>query len=275
VFAWSSGLTLGAAVALSLLFGVYARSAGRPMFAFLLLVMIVLATTELGVDSWITPLMEGEFKPMGINPVWVLIYTSFLMMVLRLFAGALVHRISPVGLLCVSSLLAAIGLWSLAGATGAMILLAATLYGVGKSFFWPTMLGIVAERFPRGGALTLNAMGGAGMLGVGVVGAVFLGYIQDTEALHQLQVKDPAVHQQVVSEKQWVLGSYQAIDPEKVKAIAEAPKQAEIAAVQEGAKKSALATAATFPVIMLVSFLGLALWFRSKGGYRAEQLGSH
>jgi MFS family permease len=245
------------------------------MFAFLLLVMVVLATTELGVDSWITPLMEGEFKPLGINPVWVLIYTSLLMMVLRLFAGPIVHSMSPVGLLCVSSLLAALGLWSLAGATGAMILLAATLYGVGKSFFWPTMLGIVAERFPRGGALTLNAMGGAGMLGVGVVGAVLLGYIQDTEAVHQLQAKDPAVYQQVVSEKQWVLGSYQAIDPDKVKLIAEEPKRAEITAVQDGSKKSALSTAASFPVIMLVSFLGLALWFRSKGGYKAEKLGSH
>ncbi len=275
VFQWSGIVTMGAAAVISLAFGIHSRSAGRPMFAFLLLVMVVLATTELGVDSWITPLMEGEFKPLGINPVWVLIYTSLLMMVLRLFAGPIVHSMSPVGLLCVSSLLAALGLWSLAGATGAMILLAATLYGVGKSFFWPTMLGIVAERFPRGGALTLNAMGGAGMLGVGVVGAVLLGYIQDTEAVHQLQAKDPAVYQQVVSEKQWVLGSYQAIDPDKVKLIAEEPKRAEITAVQDGSKKSALSTAASFPVIMLVSFLGLALWFRSKGGYKAEKLGSH
>lgn len=51
---------------------------------------------------------------------------------------------------------------------------AATIYALGKTFFWPTMLGVAAERFPKGGALTLNAIGGMGMLSVGVIGAVFL-----------------------------------------------------------------------------------------------------
>ena len=60
-----------------------------------------------------------------------------------------------------------------------MILVAATIYGLGKTFFWPTMLGVVAERFPKGGALTLNITGGLGMIAAGVIGAGILGFIQD------------------------------------------------------------------------------------------------
>ena len=67
----------------------------------------------------------------------------------------------------------------LSRSTGVMILLAATIYGLGKTFFWPTMLGVVAERFPKGGALTLNITGGMGMIAAGVIGAGVLGFIQD------------------------------------------------------------------------------------------------
>src|SRR5207245_1336730 len=95
-----------------------------------------------------------------------------------LCAGPIVHRISPRGLLCVCAGLAAVGLVSLSAATtGVVVFLAATLYGVGKTFFWPTTLGVVSEQFPRGGALTLNAMGGMGMIAVGVLGGPFLGAI--------------------------------------------------------------------------------------------------
>jgi hypothetical protein len=68
---------------------------------------------------------------------------------------------------------------ALSKAAGMMILLAATLYGIGKTYLWPTVLGIVAERYPRGGALSLNAVSAVGMMSVGVVGTVFLGLIQD------------------------------------------------------------------------------------------------
>ena len=102
--------------------------------------------------------------------LWLLVYTSFIMMVLRFCAGPIVHRLSPLGTLAVCAALAALGLVALSAAQAAvMIILAATLYAVGKTFFWPTTLGVVAEQFPKGGALTLNAMGGVGMLGVGGV----------------------------------------------------------------------------------------------------------
>ena len=77
-----------------------------------------------------------------------------------------------------------------------MVFLAATIYGVGKTFFWPTMLGIVSERFPKGGALTLNAAGGVGMLSVGVVGTVFLGLAMDG-ATEAQQVQLPGDRQRI------------------------------------------------------------------------------
>jgi len=185
-----------------------------------------------------------------------------------------VHKLSPLGLLAASSLVAAIGLVALSKSTGLMILAAATLYGFGKTFFWPTMLGVVAERFPRGGALTLNATGGVGMLGVGVVGAVFLGLIQDTAIEGALKKQNPALHQQVVVTKPTVFGTLEVVNPDKVKALA-APQKEEIAKIERAAKKEALLTVAIFPVIMLVCYIGLMLYFKSQGGYEAEVLTGH
>ena len=106
---------------------------------------IPLATTELGTDSWITELMTPEMATIGIDAGWILVYTSFIMMILRFFAGPIVHKFSPLGLLAVSSIIAAIGLVFLSKATGLTIIAAATLYGLGKTFFWPTMLGVVLQ----------------------------------------------------------------------------------------------------------------------------------
>lgn len=260
-------------VALLTLYGMYARSLGRWMFFFLVIVMIPLAVTELGTDSWITSLMSGEMQRLSLNAGWVLVYTSFIMMVLRFCAGPIVHRLSPLGLLAVASAVAAIGLVSLSASAGIFILLAATLYAFGKTFFWPTMLGVVSEQFPRGGALTLNMISGIGMLGVGVLGSPFLGYIQDQRVNSLLSVQDPQVYQRVVgTEPKWsVFGSYQALDEKRVEATS-ASDQQEIGQVREEAQKNALRIVAILPCVMLVCYVILILYFRSRGGYKAEVL---
>ncbi len=260
--------------ALVLAYGLYTRSWGRPMFLFLLLVMIPLATTELGTDSWITSLLTPEMERLGLQAGWVLVYTSLIMMVLRFFAGPIVHRISPLGLLAVSSLIAAIGLIALSKSTGFTVLLAATLYGFGKTFFWPTMLGVVSEQFPKGGALTLNTIGAVGMLGVGVVGAALLGNVQDREVDQQLLAKDPSLHERVAGEEKLsVFGAYRTIDSQKMQEATGSEKQV-IMGLQEGAKRGALASVALLPIIMLACYLILIFYFRRKrGGYKAETLG--
>lgn len=263
------GIILG----ISLLFGLYTMSLGRFMFFFLLLIMIPLATTELGTDSWIGDLMTPEMKKLGLPGGVVLVYTSLIMMILRFFAGAIVHKISPLGLLALSSLIAIIGLVSLSYATGIVILVAATFYAFGKTFFWPTMLGVTSELFPKGGALTLNITGGVGMLAVGILGNPLLGNIQDKVADAELKEKHPAMHAKIMQPaKTSVFGSYQPIDEVKVKAEG-AEAVATVKETQDGAKKGALKTVAIFPVVMLVCYLLLIFYFQARGGYKQEHIG--
>src|SRR5207344_1733203 len=123
-------------------------------------------------------------------------------------AGPIVHKLSPLGLLAVCATLAILGLTALsktAGAGIAAIFAAATLYGVGKTFFWPTMLGLTSEQCPKGGALTLNSMGGIGMLAVGILGFPFIGYLQETTATHKLAAENQVLAQSVTVEKQYLL----------------------------------------------------------------------
>ena len=101
-----------------------------------------------------------------------LVYTGGLMFVLRMWGSNVTHK-SPVATMIVSSLLSAIGLYWLgaldSSSSAVVALIAATLFGIGKTFLWPTMIGITAEQFPRGGALLLSLMGGTGLLSVAIV----------------------------------------------------------------------------------------------------------
>lgn len=258
------------------IFFVYTRALGQPLYIFLLLIMMLLATTELGVDSWITELMEQEMGSMGLNPGWVLIYTSILMVLLRFYAGPLVHRFSPLGLLAIGALLAAVGLLLLSQAAGTAILLAATVYAFGKAFFWPTTLGVVSEQFPKGGALTMNAIAGVGMLAVGTFGNPIMGYVQDKSVQKQLEAYDSEnktnlSNTYVIDENRSIIGAYKSVNVGKLNEAPEADK-AVISNVQGVAKKDALRGVSVLPVIMLVCYLGLIFYFRSRGGYKPVEI---
>ncbi len=269
---WSYTLQLTIGTVLVAAYGLYVRSLGRPLFIFLLLIMIPLATTELGTDSWITELVEPVMTNLGAQAGWVIVYTAVIMTVLRLSAGPIVNRFKPLGLLAICSTLAIIGLVVLSKAAGFAIFIAATVYGMGKTFFWPTMLGVVSERFPKGGALTLSMVSGVAMLSVGVVGVAFLGNIQDKEVDKTLFQKHQVIHEKVVGdEKVSIFGKYRSLDQEKLAQLPPADTE-KISEVTQHAKKNALMTVAVFPAIMLICYLILILYFRSKGGYKAVEL---
>lgn len=273
VFGWGSGLRWGLTGLVAVMFGVFTRSFGRGILAVLIIIMIPLAITELGTDGWISSLMEHPLANAGHHPGWVLVYTSLVMMIMRFFAGAIVHRVSPIGLLILSSFLAIVGLFLLskcAEASIVAIFAAATLYALGKTFFWPTMLGVTAEQCPRGGALTLNAMGGIGMIAVGVLGFPFIGALQEKTASQQLQAEAPAVAQVVLVEKHYILGGYQAIDPERVAVVTSATPEAAkaLASANIAGQFGALAKMIAFPSFMLAAYVGLFLYFRGRGGYK-------
>jgi hypothetical protein len=278
VFAWSPTIQWSVFAVMVIGFGAYSRSLGRGILVFLCLVMIPLATTELGTDGAISGIMEKPMAAIGGNGLWVLIYTSAIMMVLRFFAGSIVSRISPLGLLAGSAVLAIIGLSSLAAATSLVaIFIAATVYAFGKTFFWPTTLAVVSEQTPKGGALTLNAIGGIGMLAVGILGGPVIGAITEKTAETAIVTQTSAeTYAKVSKDGSYVLGSYKAIDAEKVATLAKTDKATaeKITAAREGANQGALAKIAMFPMFMLACYIGLILWFRSRGGYKAEVIGA-
>ena len=153
------------------------RESLRPMFLILLGCMCLTAATELGPDQWIASLMT---KMAGMQGILILVYTSGIMFVLRFFAGPLAHRFSPMGLLCLASIFSAIGLFSLSGVSTPMqAFAAATIFGIGKTYFWPTMLGVCSELFPKGGALLLAILGGTGNLAASRIQPIMGGWYDD------------------------------------------------------------------------------------------------
>jgi MFS family permease len=286
----------GLGIAMVGAFGFYTNWAiGRPLMLVLILIMIPLATTEIGTDSAITGIMEGIAKngPNPFHPGWILVYTSVIMMVLRFFAGPIVHVMSPLGLLAVSSMLAIAGLYSLSWAKDTMIFVMATLYGVGKTFFWPTMLGVVSEQCPKGGALTLNAISGIGMLAVGTLGTPYIGTLQVAEENHAIErsslieatlpkiftdgklniLEDAKIYEvipyQKISEEK-LAAAYGSLPDEEMRTTA----AKRVAEVREASKQKALARMIRFPIIMLVGYIGLIAYFASRGGYRPVHLDS-
>ncbi len=275
VFGWSSGLVWGLTGAVVIAFAVITKSIGRLLLAFIIIIMMPQAITELGTDGWITSLMQVPMQAAGHNPAWVLVYTSAIMVVLRFCAGPLIHKLSPLGLLAGCSALAAIGLFALSKTGGAgifTIFAAATLYGVGKTFFWPTILGLTSEQCPRGGALTLNAVGGIGMLAVGILGAPFIGYLQESSATNQLATANPALYQTVTVDKNYLLGAYKAIDPVKAAAVTDNTSSDQIKTATTTGQFNALAKMALFPIFTFACYVALLLYFKTKGGYKPVQL---
>jgi len=271
-FGWSPAVRWIVAGVAVVAYAAYARHLGRIFMLFLIVIMIPLAITELGVDSWIGDLMNPAMKEIGLAGGWVLVYTSAIMMVLRFFAGPLVHRLSPLGLLAICAFLAAVGLVALSSATGALLILgAATLYGIGKTFFWPTMLGLVSEQCPKGGALTLNALGGIGMLSVGIIGAPLIGMFQNKDQVKMLEEDAPALVEKVTVEDEWMGVPYTGVSPDKVKALDDA-SAAKVKDIEQASKQHALRTVALFPTFMLVCYIILIFYFRSKGGYKPVHL---
>ena len=274
--------------------GVYTKSLGRPLMFVLLLIMMPLATTEIGTDAWITKAMENIMDGSKIQSGWILVHTSVIMMVLRFFAGPIVHALNPLPLLILSSVLAIAGLAALSGVSGVfMIFVAASLYALGKTFFWPTMLGVVSEQTPKGGALTLNAISGVGMLAVGVLGTPFIGaqaekkivsevaLVQEATAVPGL-IENGNVSKSVLKQQDKLYGTikYPVLQMEAVNKLIEKAPEGEqekittaITKASKGGPQKSLFGMTIFPLIMLIAYVLMFLYFRNKGGYKPLELG--
>jgi MFS family permease len=278
-----------------------------PFMLLLLFIHALVGYVELGTDSWIQKITGGILDPT--TGKWLFVYTSGLMFLLRFVAGPIVHKISPLGLLLVSSILAAVGLTFLSTVTmTSMALAALTIYAIGKTFFWPTMLAVASERFPKGGALTLGAMGAVGMLSAGYLGGPGIGYKQDYYASQEVKAKAPAVYENYKANDPkgfLFLPKIQGLDQAKVETLEKDGKniEADVAALAKSGKKDdnvdrmatwwnqakgsaaidkpavaeagifgsrmALKWTAVVPAVMAVLYLLIILGFKAKGGYRA------
>lgn len=251
--------------------------AGPLLFAVLLCIHAMLGYVELGTDSWITNI-TGNILASAKNGLLLFVYTNVLMTILRFCAGPIAHKISPLGLLLAGSCCSCIGLTCLGHAeTAKFLILAATIYGCGKTFLWPTLLGVVSDRFPKGGAITIGAMGGIGMLSAGLLGGPGIGYTQDYFASHNLKQQAPAVYAAYKSPTEnsfLFFPEITGLDGGKLAAVrdeaaeARTPEEKQVHAADLYGGRMALQVTAAIPLTMAILFLLLNIYFKCIGGYR-------
>jgi len=294
-------LSYGIAGALLVGVGVATKFSPGSWLLFTLFVLhLLVGAVELGTDSWIGGITGNLLTPDQGQILFV--FTSAVMFGLRFCAGAIERMgLSPVGILFVSAALAFVGLNLTAGIESfGMALLALTVYAIGKTFFWPTMLAVASDRFPRTGAVAISLMGGIGMLSAGIVGGPGLGYAKDRFAGEELLQSDAAVHAKFVAEQpsKWlVFPEARGLDGKKraevQKRLDDTRKELAKAGVTDAkealaklsdedrkvvlasieADRRTLRVDAFIPATMAVIFLLMALWFRGKGGYRVLRIG--
>ena len=150
------------------------KSLLKPLFILMIILMFGTAITELFTGQWIDVLLKNVTD----NAILLLTIETGVMVVGRAFAGPVVHRLAPQGVLLISAVLAALGLYLLGHSSGNMLFAGALIFGMGVCYFWPTMIGFVSENLPETGAVGLNFMGAAGMFAVSLY-MIFMGGYYD------------------------------------------------------------------------------------------------
>jgi MFS family permease len=157
------------------------KSLANPLFLFMMLCMFGTAITELFTGQWIDILLRNVTD----NALLILTLTTGIMVIGRGLAEPVVKQFSPAGVLLISAILSTLGLYMLGHVQGNMIFVGAIIFGMGVCYFWPTMIGFVAENLPNTGAVGLNLMGGAGMFAVSIY-MIFMGSRYDSILLEKL-----------------------------------------------------------------------------------------
>jgi MFS family permease len=145
-----------------------------PLYIFMLVCMVLTANAELSTQQWIERLLGAASG----KPMLVLAMVTGLMAVGRFFAGPVVHRLNPIGVLFISAIIACLGIFLMSKTDGGvMVYVSAILFAIGVCYFWPTMLGFVAEYIPKSGAMGLSLIGGVGMFATGIMQPIVGGWI--------------------------------------------------------------------------------------------------
>ncbi|MGX5820757.1 MFS transporter [Chitinophaga lutea] len=215
------------------------RSIASPLFIFMFICMFGTAITELFTNQWIEILLKNVTS----YGILVLALTAGVQVLGRAVAGPIVHRMSPTGVLLGSAVLSAVGLYLMGSVSGNMLFVAAVIFGMGITYFWPTMLGFVSENIPESGALGMNLMGGAGMFAVSIY-MMFMGGFYDNIIAKNLPAGAG-------------LDAYRSA----------APGTAEAAAFQQAqavAGPEIINVTLVIPIILIVAFGALFFYMRGK-----------
>ncbi|QTE37897.1 MFS transporter [Mucilaginibacter sp. P25] len=211
----------------------------NPLFLFMIICMFGTAITELFTNQWTDVL----FKTVTDNAILILTFVASVQVLGRAFASPIVHRLAPQGVLLISAVLSALGIYLMVHLHGDAIYFAAVVFGLGVAFFWPCMIGFVAENLPRTGAVGLNLMGGAGMFGVSIY-MMFMGGFYD----------------KIMASK---LPAGASLD-----AYRSAPAGSDMAKAFDAARSAAgpevLNTTLIIPIALIVAFIGLVIYMRSR-----------
>ena len=239
---WSSTFPVTERVAAGVSYGsMFSELVKRPLFWVFWACMFLTAAAELAPGQWVNISLSNI---VGMQGILLLVYVSGLMFVMRHFAGPIVSRTSPVGLMFLSCVFAGVGLYSLSLATSPVTAFAAaTIWGIGVCYLWPTMLAIVSERFPRGGAVAMGMMGFAGGMSIQFVlpqmGAIF------------------------DSAKAEAAGGVEKLAGLSPEAMTEVVRYASVESFQ---------SIAIVPLLLLPVFGIIWIYDRSKGGHKAEAI---
>ena len=291
--------TLGYVVAGVLLVAVGVITRGS-MGSFLLFALFVahglVGAVELGTDGWIQNI-TGNILTSGQGKA-LFIWTNIIMFTLRFCAHFIEKKLglSPVGILLTCSILAVVGLNLTSGVNSfGLALLALAVYGIGKTFFWPTMLAVASDRFPRTGAVAISIMGGIGMLSAGLIGSPGLGYAKDRFAGEDLRRSRPDLYEQVKAPSASKFLFFQEVHGIDGKRLGEAdarlkaareelakqgvtdpkaayeklsPEDRAILEANIAGDRKTLKADSVIPALMAVIYLLILLYFKSIGGYK-------
>ena len=269
-------------------------SIGHWMIFVLFIAHALVGAVELGTDGWIQNITGNILD--SETGKWLFVYTSAVMFLLRFCAEFIEKKLgfSPVALLLTCSVIACVGLNLISVAdTTVMVMVALLVYGIGKTFFWPTMLAVVSDRFPRTGAIAISIMGGIGMMSAGLIGAPGLGYFKDRYTSEELR-KNEAVFNEVKSDKPvkfLFFPEVQGVDGKKLGEINEklaaakkestdgkhldklTPTEQEVAKASLIGDRGTLKADSVIPATMAVIYLLLLVYFKAIGGYKPVQIG--
>tara|TARA_Y100001934_G_C12314511_1_gene756699 strand:- start:238 stop:1812 length:1575 start_codon:yes stop_codon:yes gene_type:complete len=258
---------------------------GHWLIFVLFIAHALVGAVELGTDGWMQNITGNILTSEQGKMLFV--WTSLMMFGLRFTAHWLEKAlgIKPITLLLICSVFACVGLNITSGINtfiGAIVAL--TIYSIGKTFFWPTMLAVASDRFPRSGAVAISIMGGIGMMSSGLLGSPGLGYAKDRFSGEALQTADAALYEEYKAEtpSKWLfLKEVNGLDATKLADIAKKKGAEEdtrtdaektVAKASIDGDRKTLQADSFIPAVMAVIYLLLFFYFKAIGGYKPVKI---